>query len=109
VYLAGQDPTGLAAFAMAVSTPGHAQYGRYLTSAQVMARFGPTHAQVSAVRSWLSGAGLTVTKVTDEVGGYVAVQGSVQAAARAFGVTFGTFRGPGACQVVCVSDLGWVR
>jgi subtilase family serine protease len=94
VYLAGQDPTGLAAFAMAVSTPGHAQYGRYLTPAQVMARFGPTHAQVSAVRSWLSGAGLTVTKVTDEVGGYVAVQGSVQAAARAFGVTFGTFRGP---------------
>jgi subtilase family serine protease len=65
---------------MAVSTPGHAQYGRYLSPAQVMARFGPTQAQVSAVRSWLSGAGLTVTKVTDEVGGYVVVQGSVQAA-----------------------------
>jgi subtilase family serine protease len=94
VYLAGQDPVGLAAYAMAVSTPGNALYGRYLTPAQVMARYGPTQAQVSAVTSWLTGAGLTVTKVEDEMGGYVAVQGSVRAAARAFGVTFGTFRGP---------------
>jgi subtilase family serine protease len=94
VYLAGQDPAGLAAYAMASSTPGNALYGRYLTPAQVMAQFGPTPAQVSAVTSWLTGAGLTVTKVEDEMGGYVAVQGSVQAAARAFSVTFGMFRGP---------------
>jgi subtilase family serine protease len=94
VYLAGQDPAGLAAFAAAVSTPGNAQYGHYLTPAQVMARYGPTQAQVSAVTSWLTGAGLTVTKVQDDIGGYVAVQGSVRAAVRAFGVTFGTFRGP---------------
>jgi subtilase family serine protease len=94
VYLAGQDPAGLAAFAMSVSTPGRAQYGHYLTPAQVMARYGPTQAQVSAVTSWLTGTGLRVTKVEDEMGGYVAVQGSVRAAARAFGVTFGTFRGP---------------
>jgi subtilase family serine protease len=94
VYLAARDPAGLAAFATAVSTPGNARYGHYLTPAQVMARYGPTQAQVSAVTSWLTGAGLTVTKVRDDMGGYVAVQGSVQAAVRAFGVTFGTFRGP---------------
>jgi subtilase family serine protease len=94
VYLAGQDAAGLAAFATAVSTPGNALYGHYLTPAQVMERYGPTQAQVSAVTSWLTGAGLTVTKVADEMGGYVAVQGSVRAAVRAFGVTFGTFRGP---------------
>ena len=94
VYLAGQNPAGLAAFAAAVSTPGNALYGRYLTPGQVMARYGPTQTQVSAITSWLAGAGLTVTKVADEMGGYVAVQGSVQAAARAFGVTFGMFRGP---------------
>ena len=94
VYLAGQDSAGLAAYAMAVSTPGDAHYGRYLTPAQVMARYGPTQAQVSAVTGWLTAAGLTVTKVDDEIGGYVAVQGSVRAAAHAFGVTFGTFRGP---------------
>jgi subtilase family serine protease len=77
VYLAGRDPAGLAAFAMAVSTPGNARYGAYLTPAQVMARYGPTRAQVNVVRSWLSGAGLTVTTVKDEPGGYVAVRGSV--------------------------------
>jgi subtilase family serine protease len=94
VFLAGRDPAGLAADAMAVSTPGSTRYGHYLTPAQVMARYGPTRAQVSAVAGWLTGAGLAVTKVEDEMGGYVAVQGPVQAAERAFGVTFGTFRGP---------------
>ncbi len=37
VYLAGQDPAGLASYATAVSTPGNALYGHYLTPAQVMA------------------------------------------------------------------------
>ena len=94
VYLAGQNQAGLAAYATAVSTPGNALYGHYLTPAQVMAEYGPTAEQVSAVRSWLTGADLTVTKVQDEIGGYVEGQGSVQAAAQAFGVTFGTFMGP---------------
>jgi subtilase family serine protease len=94
VYLAGQDPAGLAAYAMASSTPGNALYGHYLTPAQVMARYGPTQAQITAVTNWLTAAGLSVTKVEDQMGGYVAVQGSAQAAAHAFGVTFGTFRGP---------------
>ena len=94
VYLAGQDSAGLAAYVTAVSTPGNALYGHYLTAAQVKAQFGPTQAQVSAVSDWLTGAGLTVTKVDSGIGGYVAVQGSVQAAAHAFGVTFGNFRGP---------------
>jgi subtilase family serine protease len=94
VYLAGQDPAGLAGYAAAVSAPGNPLYGRYLTAAQLKARFGPSAAQVSAVTNWLTGAGLTVTKVDDNVAGYVDVQGSIQAAAQAFGVTFGTFRGP---------------
>jgi len=92
VYLAGQDPAGLASYATSVATPGNALYGHYLTTGQVMARYGPTQAQVSAVSSWLTGAGLSVTAVKNEIGGYVAVRGSVQAAAHAFGVTFGTFR-----------------
>jgi subtilase family serine protease len=94
VYLAGQDPAGLAAFATAVSTPGNALYGHYLTPTQVMAQYGPTQSQLTAVTSWLTQAGLTITGTEDEIGGYVAVKGSVQAATRAFGVTFGTFRGP---------------
>jgi subtilase family serine protease len=95
VYLAGQNPAGLAAYATAVSTPGNAMYGHYLTPAQVMAAYGPTAAQVSAVQSWLTGAGLTVTTVKNQaVGGYLAVTGSVQDATQAFGVSFGTFKGP---------------
>jgi subtilase family serine protease len=94
VYLAGQDRAGLAAYATAVSTPGNALYGHYLSPAQVTARYGPTQAQISAVKNWLTGSGLRVTKVAGGVGGYVQVQGSVQQAAQAFGVTFGTFRGP---------------
>jgi subtilase family serine protease len=94
VYLAGQNQAGLAAYATAVSTPGNALYGHYLTPAQVAAEYGPTAGQVRAVQSWLTGADLTVTKVDDAIGGYVEVEGSVQAAAKAFGVTFGTFKGP---------------
>jgi subtilase family serine protease len=94
VYLAGQNPAGLAAYATAVSTPGSPLYGHYLSARQVMARFGPTTAQVSAVKSWLAGAGLTVTGVSDEIGGYVRVRGTAAATAKAFDVTFGAFRGP---------------
>ena len=94
VYLAGRDPAGLSAYATAVSTPGNALYGQYLSAAEVKERFGPSEVEISAVSAWLSGEGLTVTKVDDSVAGYVAVQGSVQAVARAFGVTFGTFLGP---------------
>ncbi len=94
VYLAGQNPTGLSGYATAVSTPGNPLYGSYLSSSQVQAEFGATAAQVAAVESWLTNAGLTVTEVEPELGGYVAVTGSLAAAANAFGVSFGNFKGP---------------
>ncbi len=94
VYLAGQNQAALASYAKAVSTPGNALYGHYLTPSQVMAAYGPTSAQVSAVQKWLTENSLTVTNVKDEVGGYVEVTGSVQDAVKAFGVTFGTYKGP---------------
>ena len=96
VYLAGQDPAGLAAYAAAVSTPGNALYGDYLTPSQLMAKYGPTSAQVSAVNSWLSAAGLTVTDAdtSQPAGGYIQVTGSVQQVAKAFGVTFGMYKAP---------------
>ena len=95
VYLAGRDPSGLTAFSTAVSTPGNALYGHYLTAGQTMARFGPSKAEVAAVEGWLTGSGLAVTKVSDEIGGYVEVRGSLAAAARAFDVTFGAYREDG--------------
>jgi subtilase family serine protease len=94
VYLAAANPAGLAAYATSVSTPGSTLYGSYLTPAQVQAEFGPSSAQVAAVESWLSAAGLTVTEAKPEVGGYVAVTGSLAAASDAFGVSFADFKGP---------------
>jgi subtilase family serine protease len=94
VYLAGQDAASIASYASLVSTPDSALYGHYLTPAQVQAQFGPTNAQVAALKSWLTAAGLTVVDVRAQLGGYVAVTGSVAAASKAFGVTFGNFNGP---------------
>lgn len=96
VYLAGRDPRGLAAFAAAVSTPASPDYRHFLSHAQAQARFGPGPGQVSAVSAWLHAAGMTVTGISDDgvAGAYAQVRGSVTAAARAFGVTFGWYRGP---------------
>ncbi|MFD3500496.1 protease pro-enzyme activation domain-containing protein [Streptomyces sp. NPDC058676] len=82
VYLAGRDAAGLAAYAKAVSDPSSASYGKYLGAQQAQARFGATEAQVAAVKSWLTSAGLKVTGVTQH---YVSVSGDVSAAERAFG------------------------
>ncbi|WP_189261088.1 S53 family peptidase [Streptomyces fuscichromogenes] len=82
VYLAGQDAKGLAAYAKAVSDPSSPLYGKYLSAKQVQARYGATKAQVKAVKSWLTAAGLTVTEVTQH---YIAVSGDVSAAEKAFG------------------------
>jgi subtilase family serine protease len=91
VYLAGRDPAGLSAYAAAVSQPGSGLYHKFLTSRQELQRFGPSAAQVGAVRRWLSAAGLRVTSVTRH---YVAVTGSVPAAQAAFAARLGRFRAP---------------
>lgn len=92
VYLAGRDADGLAAYAKAVSDPSSASYGRYLSAAQARARFGATPAQVSAVKSWLEGAGLRITGTTRR---YVTVTGEVAAAERAFGTQLHNYRKEG--------------
>jgi subtilase family serine protease len=93
IYLAPRDPAGLAGLAAEVSTPGSALYRHFLTPLQLQARFGATAAQISAIKTWVSHAGLRVTGVSDHVAdGYVAVSGSLAAASRAFHVTFANYR-----------------
>ena len=76
VYLAPRDPAGLAALTSEVSTPGGARYRHFLSPGQVQAEFGITPDQISAIKSWLTSAGLTVTAVINHVaGGYVAASG----------------------------------
>ena len=49
-------------FATAVSTPGNALYGHYLSPAAYTARFGASSAQAASVASWLRSAGFTGVK-----------------------------------------------
>jgi subtilase family serine protease len=96
VYLAPSNAAGLAGAVAAVSNPKSADYRHFWSAARIRAEFAPSAADIAGVRSWLTSAGLSVTRVnTNIAGSYVAVRGSVAAASKAFGVTFGTYRGPG--------------
>jgi subtilase family serine protease len=57
----GRDGTGMTALAQAISSPRSPQYDKFLSPAQVQARFGATATQQAAVRQWLRSAGLSVT------------------------------------------------
>ena len=89
VYLAGQDPDGLAALAGAVSDPASPLHGRYLTATQVERRFGPSPAQLAAVRGWLSSSGF---RVVDGNSHYLTVSGSAAAVQRAFATPLHSYR-----------------
>jgi len=62
---------------------------KFLTPAQYHAKFDATPATVSAVSSWLTGAGLAVSVEANHR--YLDVSGSVGAANKAFGVTLTNF------------------
>ncbi|HEX4833720.1 MAG TPA: S53 family peptidase [Trebonia sp.] len=92
VYLADRDAAGLTAYATAVSTPSNKLYGHYLTAAQAQARYAPTAAESAAVKAWAKNSGLSVTTSTSGFGAYVSVNGSAAAVAKAFSVTFGSYK-----------------
>ncbi|MHA6765521.1 S53 family peptidase [Streptacidiphilus sp. PAMC 29251] len=101
VYLAGQDPAGLAAYAKAVSTQGTPQYDAFLSPAQAQQRFGATPQQVAAVRAWLTGAGLKVTATTAH---YLQATGTAAAQAKAFGTGIHQYRVHGRLQHAPVAN-----
>jgi subtilase family serine protease len=95
VYLApkgGLDAEKAAA--LAVATPGSADYGKFLTPAQYRARFAPTAATVRTVEQYLTGAGLKVTGV-ESSNRYISVSGDVAAASKAFAAKIGRFKHSG--------------
>lgn len=63
VNLSLPDPSGAAAFAQAVSTPGSPSYHQYLSAAQWEARFSPAQSAVDQVVAFLKSSGLTVGPV----------------------------------------------
>ena len=97
VYLAPSHQAELAGDVAAVSTPGSKSYRHFWTTAAVRKEFAPSAAEIASVKSWLTAAGLSVTSSNAKypAGAYIGVRGSVAAASKAFGVTFGTYRGPG--------------
>jgi subtilase family serine protease len=78
------------AVARAVSTPGSASYGKYLTPQQFRQQFSPSQSDVNAVKSWLTGHGFTID-YTPQNNLYVAAEGTVAQASAAFGVNFGEY------------------
>jgi subtilase family serine protease len=84
VYLA---PNGgldaLKADVAAVSTPGSATYGQFLTPAQFRAKYAPTAAATKAVAAWLKSQGLKVAG-TEAASRYLTVTGTASAAESAF-------------------------
>jgi len=101
VFYAGQDPAGMTAYAQAVSTPTSPLYRHYLTPAEYHTRFGATAAQVKAVRSWLTGAGL---KITSSNAAGVTVTGTAPAVQKAFGVTLHSYKVSGGTYVAPATD-----
>jgi subtilase family serine protease len=89
VYLNAQDPAALAAYAKAVSSPGNALYGHYLTDTQAKSAFLATPAQVKAVKDWLTGAGLKIGSTSQHA---ITVSGNTAAIKRAFGTTLHSYK-----------------
>ncbi|MFC0539940.1 S53 family peptidase [Kutzneria chonburiensis] len=75
----------------AVNDPHSPQYGHFLTPEQFTARFGPTDDQVTRVKEYLRGQGLSIDSVSAN---HLTVDASGPAAAvqKAFGTTLANYR-----------------
>jgi subtilase family serine protease len=94
VWLSGRDSKGLDAYAQAVSTPGSAQYRKFLTPQQFNAQFGASKQQIAAVTSWIRGSGLYVD-LAGSNSHYLHVTGHVDKAKKAFGTDFRNYAADG--------------
>ena len=104
VYLKPRDKSGLDALVDEISDPSSPHYGQFITPDQYRSRFGPTDADVNAVKKWLTGTGLRVTDV-GAGNRYVAVSGNVDQAQRAFGVALKLYRYRGEQALAPAGDL----
>jgi subtilase family serine protease len=89
VFLAGQSPAGLAAYAKDVSDPTSPLYRHFLSASAARARFGASSQQVSAVKSWLTGAGFTITSTTQQ---WIDVKGPAADVPKAFDTSLHNYR-----------------
>ena len=94
VTLKVPDPQALSAFIAGVSDRNSPLFGHYLRHGQFGARFGPSLAEVAAVRNALRAQGLSPGQVTaDRL--VIPVSGPATAVERAFGTALASYRLPG--------------
>jgi subtilase family serine protease len=91
VYLKLRNAAAAAATARAVSTPGNAAYGRYLSNAAFNARFAPAGATIRTLTAWLKSQSLKVSGVAANHM-WVMGSGSVAAVGKAFGTSFAVYK-----------------
>ena len=91
VHMAMRNTDALTALAAAVSTPGSARYGRYLTTKQFANRFAPAAADIASVQSLLTKAGMTDVTV-GPAGAYVYARATVRQVRRTFGVSQNVYK-----------------
>jgi subtilase family serine protease len=103
-YLSLRDQAGAEALAKAVSTPGNAAYGKYLTPAQIKSEFNATDAEVTSVKSWLGNSGFTVGSVPSN-NAYVEATGTVAQVEKAFQVNLGQYNVSGVKVRAADKDL----
>ena len=96
IGLAQQNLDQLESKLMAVSTPGNAEYGQHLDMDDVNAMFAPTAEANTAVKSWLSSAG--ISKVSSD-GHWVSFASTVQQANSLLNTTFKSYQNSGTTKV----------
>jgi subtilase family serine protease len=90
VYLPWAGGDAAQDYAVSASTPGSADYGKFLTPAQFRSRFSPASADVDAVSSWLTGQGFEVGAVPANRK-YVEATGTAAQAEKAFGTSLAEY------------------
>ena len=93
VVLRPRDPSALAAFVGAVSTPSSPLFRHYLRRGQFAGRFGPAPATVAEARAWLGGLGVNVGPTAPD-GLVIPVSGTVAQIEHAFGLGIEQYRLP---------------
>jgi Pro-kumamolisin, activation domain/IPT/TIG domain len=91
VVLSPRDSDALARFISQVSDPSSAQFRRYLPAGAFAGRFGPTHAQIVAVRSHLAAEGLRTGAVSGD-GLIMHFSGTAKAVENAFHTGLESYR-----------------
>jgi subtilase family serine protease len=98
------DQAGAQSLAQAVSTPGNASYGKFLTPAQWEAQYSPSAADVDQVKQFLTQSGFTVNSVSAD---RMAVEASGTAAQveQAFGTSLSMHQVDGDSLVLADQNL----